>query len=95
MRIHNEACRWVQGECTTTVQPRVVETATEMLRKRDKDKDKDKTQSRAEEMQKTRRQWVFLCIHLTQTVTKVLDWKLSLKEGILPGVYRRQGGNLP
>lgn len=70
--------------CTITVQPRVVETATEMLSKRDKDN--DKSQSQAEEIQKMRRQWEFICIHLTQTATKVLDWKLSLKEGILPGV---------
>ena len=52
MRIHNEGYRWIQGECTTTVQPRVVETATEMLSKRDK----DKSQSQAEKMQKMRRE---------------------------------------
>lgn len=43
-----------KGECTTTVQPRVVETATEMLSK--KDKDKDKSQKQAEKIQKMRRE---------------------------------------
>lgn len=41
-------------------------------------------------MQKIRRKWEFACPHLTQTATEILDRKLSLKKGILPGIYRKQ-----
>jgi len=58
-----------------------------MLSKRGKDK--DKSQNQAEEMQKMRRQWAFICICLSHTAPKVLDWKLILKEEILPGLSRR------
>lgn len=81
MRTDNEGCSWAHGECTAGE----AETAAEMHRDRD-----TKCQSQAEETQKMRRKWEFVCTHLTQTATEVFDWKLSLKKGTLSGIYRKQ-----
>lgn len=81
MRTDNEGCSWAHGECTAGM----AETAAEMHRDRD-----TKCQSQAEETQKMRRKWEFVCTHLTQTATEVFDWKLSLNKGTLSGIYRKR-----
>lgn len=82
-RIRKEGCRWFQGECTTTVQPRAVGTATEMLR------ETTTGTSPKTNLKRSRKRGgneEFIHKPLTQPATQALDCKLSLKERILPGV---------
>lgn len=64
-----EAAGQLRKDVLLTVQPRVVEAATEVFNKRDKDE--KQSQSQAEETEKMSIQWEFLCICLTQRITKV------------------------
>lgn len=77
-----EAAAQLRKDLLLTVQPRAVEAATEMFNKRDKDE--NQLQRQAEEIEKMRRQWEFLCICLTQRITKVhgLETKSERKEPV-------------